>query len=73
MLREPSRPANGVDGRVSIEVAPDLAHDEAATVASAQELSDEVDRPNVLIKIPATTEGAPGDHHHDRRRASAST
>ncbi|MCW2757862.1 MAG: tal, partial [Nocardioidaceae bacterium] len=50
---------NGVDGRVSIEVAPTLAHDERATVASAQELSDAVDRPNVLIKIPATTEGAP--------------
>ncbi len=51
--------SGGVDGRVSIEVAPTLAHDEAATVASAQELSDEVDRPNVLIKIPATTAGAP--------------
>ncbi len=50
---------NGVDGRVSIEVAPDLAHDTDATTASARELSDEVDRPNVLIKIPATTEGAP--------------
>jgi transaldolase len=50
---------NGVDGRVSIEVAPDLAHDTDATTKSAKELSDAVDRPNVLIKIPATTEGAP--------------
>jgi len=50
---------NGVDGRVSIEVAPDLAHDTDATTTSAKELSDAVDRPNVLIKIPATTEGAP--------------
>jgi transaldolase len=50
---------NGVDGRVSIEVAPDLAHDTDATTASAKELRDAVDRPNVLIKIPATTEGAP--------------
>ncbi|GAA2118577.1 transaldolase [Nocardioides bigeumensis] len=58
-LMESFEASGGVDGRVSIEVAPDLAHDEAATIASAQELRDEVDRPNVLIKIPATTEGAP--------------
>ena len=50
---------NGVDGRVSIEVAPDLAHDTDATLASAKELWQEVDRPNLFIKIPATTEGAP--------------
>jgi len=59
VMRETFDATNGLDGRVSIEVAPDLAHDEAATRAAAQELSDEVDRPNVLIKIPATTEGAP--------------
>ncbi len=50
---------NGVDGRVSIEVAPDLAHDTDATLASAKELWAEVDRENLFIKIPATTEGAP--------------
>jgi len=50
---------NGVDGRVSIEVAPDLAHDRDATVTSAKELWKEVDRPNLFVKIPATTEGAP--------------
>jgi transaldolase len=50
---------NGVDGRVSIEVAPDLAFDTDATLASAKELWKEVDRPNLFIKIPATTEGAP--------------
>lgn len=49
----------GVDGRVSIEVAPDLAHDTAATVASAKELWAAVDRPNLLIKIPATDAGYP--------------
>ena len=49
----------GVDGRVSIEVAPGLAHDETATIASAKELWAEVDRENLFIKIPATTEGAP--------------
>ncbi len=50
---------NGVDGRVSIEVDPRLAHDTGATVAQAQELAKIVDRPNVLIKIPATVAGLP--------------
>jgi transaldolase len=49
----------GVDGRVSIEVAPTLAFDTEATLASARELWSEVDRDNLFIKIPATTEGAP--------------
>ena len=49
----------GADGRVSIEVSPDLAHDTAATVAQAKELYAAVDRPNVLIKIPATKAGLP--------------
>ena len=49
----------GVDGRVSIEVEPGLAHDTAGTVAQAQELFKIVDRPNVLIKIPATLAGLP--------------
>ncbi|WP_442575528.1 transaldolase [Microbacterium sp. F51-2R] len=50
---------NGVDGRVSIEVSPDLAHDTEATVAEAKKLSAAVDRPNVHIKIPATKAGLP--------------
>jgi len=50
---------DGVDGRVSIEVAPDLAFDTDATLASARELWAAVDRENLFIKIPATTEGAP--------------
>ncbi len=49
----------GVDGRVSIEVSPDLAHDTDATVAQARDLAARVDRPNVLIKIPATKAGLP--------------
>ncbi|WP_407343495.1 transaldolase [Pengzhenrongella phosphoraccumulans] len=49
----------GVDGRVSIEVDPRLALDTAATIAQAQELWARVDRPNVFIKIPATTQGLP--------------
>ena len=48
---------DGYDGRVSIEVAPDLAHDTAGTIASAKALWAKVDRPNVMIKIPATVEG----------------
>ncbi|WP_426244392.1 transaldolase [Nocardioides sp. LHG3406-4] len=47
------------DGRVSIEVEPDLANDTEATIASAKALWAAVDRPNVLIKIPATLEGLP--------------
>lgn len=50
---------DGVDGRVSIEVDPRLAHDTAATVTAAQALAEAVDRPNVLIKIPATMAGLP--------------
>ncbi len=49
----------GVDGRVSIEVSPDLAHDTEATVAEAKKLWEVVDRPNTLIKIPATKAGLP--------------
>ena len=45
------------DGRVSIEVAPDLAHDTEGTIAAARELWQAVDRPNALIKIPATEAG----------------
>jgi transaldolase len=48
---------NGFDGRVSIEVEPGFAHDAAATIAQAKQLWAKVDRPNALIKIPATVEG----------------
>ncbi|MDV7172316.1 transaldolase [Gordonia amicalis] len=51
--------SDGVDGRVSIEVDPRLAHDTDATVAQAIELWKIVDRPNLLIKIPATKAGLP--------------
>ena len=49
----------GVDGRVSIEVDPRLAHDTDKTILQAIELWKIVDRPNVLIKIPATVAGLP--------------
>jgi len=47
----------GIDGRVSIEVEPGLAHDAAGTIAEAKQLWAKVDRPNAMIKIPATVEG----------------
>ena len=47
------------DGRVSIEVDPRLAHDTDGTISQARELWGLVDRPNALIKIPATPEGLP--------------
>lgn len=47
------------DGRVSIEVEPTLANDTEATIASAKALWSAVERPNTLIKIPATLEGLP--------------
>ncbi len=49
----------GVDGRVSIEVDPRLAHDTASTIAQGKELWAIVDRPNLMIKVPATLEGLP--------------
>lgn len=50
---------DGLDGRVSIEVDPRLAKDTAGTIASARRLWSTVDRPNAMIKIPATVEGLP--------------
>jgi transaldolase len=51
--------SGGVDGRVSIEVDPRLAHDTDKTVAEARQLWWLVDRPNMFIKIPSTPEGIP--------------
>jgi transaldolase len=50
---------NGVDGWVSLEVSPLLAHDTAGTVAAAKELHAQAGRPNLFIKIPGTKEGIP--------------
>ncbi|MBC9935366.1 MULTISPECIES: transaldolase [unclassified Leucobacter] len=50
---------HGYDGRVSIEVAPSLARDTEGTVAQAKELWARINRPNAMIKIPATEEGLP--------------
>ncbi len=50
---------NGLDGYVSLEVSPDLAYDTYGTVEEATRLAARVDRPNLMIKIPATKEGLP--------------
>ncbi|WP_443068824.1 transaldolase [Streptomyces sp. NBC_01361] len=59
ILRPVYDATQGRDGRVSIEVDPRLAHNTTATVAEAKQLSWLVDRPNVMIKIPATKAGLP--------------
>jgi transaldolase len=50
---------NGVDGWVSLEVSPLLAHDTASTIAAAKGLHGRAGRPNLFIKIPGTKEGLP--------------
>jgi transaldolase len=59
VLRPVADATDGVDGRVSIEVDPRLAHETVPTVAEAKQLFWLVDRPNIFIKIPATKEGLP--------------
>jgi transaldolase len=59
IMRPVYETSGGQDGRVSIEVDPRLAHNTAATVAEAKQLAWLVDRPNTLIKIPATKAGLP--------------
>ena len=58
-LRPAYDASDGMDGRVSIEVDPRLARNTEATIAEARQLWWLVDRPNVMIKIPATREGLP--------------
>jgi len=57
LLRPTYDEAGGGDGFVSLEVAPDLAHDTDGTTKAARWLHTTVDRPNLLVKIPATKEG----------------
>lgn len=59
VLRPQWEASDGVDGRVSIEVDPRLAHDTDKTTLQAIELWKIIDRPNLLIKIPATEAGLP--------------
>ncbi len=59
VLRPVYDASDGVDGRVSIEVDPRLAHETEKTVAEARQLWWLVDRPNLFVKIPATRAGLP--------------
>lgn len=59
VLRPGYDATDGVDGRVSIKINPRLAHDTEATVAEARFLWLLVDRPNLLVKIPAARQGLP--------------
>jgi transaldolase len=60
---------NGVDGWVSLEVSPLLAHDTASTLAAAKALHQRAGRPNLFIKIPGTPEGLPAIGGDLRRRS----
>lgn len=53
------RESGGADGFVSVEVAPDLAHDTDGTVGAARDLTARITEPNLMVKIPATVEGLP--------------
>jgi transaldolase len=57
LLRPTFDAAGGRDGFVSVEVSPHLAHDTDGTCEQVRELFGRVDRPNVMVKIPATAEG----------------
>ncbi len=62
ILRPVHERTSGADGYVSLEVPPSLSHDTDGTVAMARTLWERVDRPNVMIKIPATLEGMGAIH-----------
>ena len=59
ILRPVYEKSGGADGYVSLEVNPALAHDTGATIAEARRLFASLERPNVLIKVPATPAGIP--------------
>lgn len=59
LMRRVYDATEGLDGYVSLEVNPKLAHDTDGTIAEAQHLYAALDRPNVLVKVPATPAGVP--------------
>jgi len=59
LLRATYDESVGMDGFVSLEVAPDLAHDTEGTVKAARWIHASVDKPNLMVKIPATEAGVP--------------
>jgi transaldolase len=62
LLRGVHEESQGKDGFVSLEVAPALAHDTAGTVKLALSLHERIDTANLLVKVPATSEGVPAIH-----------
>ena len=63
LFREVYEASGGLDGLVSIEVSPTLAHDTEGTIREAERLWHRVERANVMIKIPGTREGLPAITH----------
>lgn len=63
ILRGVYEGSGGMDGYVSLEVSPHLAYDTEGTVQAARHLWRAVDRPNLLVKVPATLEGLPAIEH----------
>ena len=59
LFRRAHQRSAGMDGWVSLEVSPELAHDTAATIAAAKDLHARAGRPNLFVKIPGTREGLP--------------
>jgi transaldolase len=59
VLRPVFDQSNQTDGFVSVEVAPQIAYDTQATIAAARALHERIDKPNLLVKIPATAQGVP--------------
>lgn len=59
ILRDVYDDTNGTDGFVSFEVSPHLAHNTSKTISEAKRLWETIDRPNLMIKVPATKEGTP--------------
>jgi transaldolase len=59
LLRPVYDGGGAADGFVSVEVSPELAHDTKSTISQAKDLFGRLNRPNVMIKIPATVEGLP--------------
>ena len=62
LLRPHYERTEGADGFASLEVSPHLANDTEKTIAEARRLFAALDRPNVMVKVPATPQGVPAVH-----------
>ncbi len=62
LLRARYDRSDGADGYASLEVNPHLANDTEATISEANRLFEALDRPNVMVKVPATPQGTPAVH-----------